>query len=335
MEDNISHEVYGDCYQPSCMFSQAEIGSFLGAFTLLFFTSLIGNLMSFYLLFSKTSLKRANKCTMLSLSVADLLVTVFCMLEIPLDMLVLDRWLIGAFMCKFITFAQYLGIASSLLHLTVVTLQNFVAVCFPFYARALKKKDLLFTCVVWGLAIIEAGVYTNFKSLEEYPDGNALCVEAWSSDELRVIFLFTNMALLLVLPITSIVILNICSIFALRKAKQNIQGTNSFDRSSEHARRRIRRTEGAVTKIFIILTVLTVCSIPYQAFSAWLEVSPPIHFGKTHYILYFFFIWLYLANMAIHPMLYTLFSWGYREAIRESFGSIRSKRRNTTTAALV
>lgn len=334
MEDNNSIEVQDNCYKPSCLFSKAEIGLIIGAFALLFFMSLVGNLISFYLIATKSSLKRANRFTMLSLSVADLLVTVFCMLVVPLDYLVFDRWLIGNFMCKFITFAQSLGIASSLLHLAVVTLQNFMAVCFPFYARSLKGKDIHFTCIAWSIAIIESCAYINFKSLQEFPDGSAFCIEVWTSNELRRVFLFTNAALMVALPIVSIATLNICSIFALHRAKQKIQGTNSFDRSSEHARKRIRRTEGAVKKIFIILAVLIFCSIPYQALGLWSEITQANNICKASTILFLVFVWLYFANMAIHPLLYTLFSWGYRAAIRESFGSITSKRRSTTTAVV-
>ena len=333
MENNTSSEVYEDegCYLPNCLFSQVEIGSIIAAFTLLFLVSLVGNLMVLYLIVTKRSLKRANKFTIFSLSVADLTVTVFCIMVVPLDLFVLDQWILGAFMCKLITFIQHVGVASSMLHLAVVTLQNFVAVCFPFYARALKRKDMWFSCAVWCLAVVEAGVYTSYKSLQEFPDGSAFCLEEWPSKEGRLIFLLTNTALLLVLPVSAIAVLNVCSIVALCKARLTVQGTNSFDRSSDHAKRRVRRTEGAVKKIFIILAVLVICGVPYQAFGLWSELSTEAQFdAKYLLILYIIFIWLYFANMASHPLLYTLMSWGYREVIRESFGSIRSKRRSTT-----
>lgn len=75
------------------------------AYSLIFIVSLFGNVLVCYIIFSKRKMRTKTNLLIANLTFSDLLMT---LINIPFNLLrlLLDNWIFGGFMCKFLPFVQ-------------------------------------------------------------------------------------------------------------------------------------------------------------------------------------------------------------------------------------
>ncbi|XP_031431188.1 chemokine XC receptor 1-like [Clupea harengus] len=149
-------------------------------FCLVIILSLFGNLLVLVILIKYENLKSITNRFIFNLALSDLMFT----LGLPFWAFYhhMHEWTLGDTTCKVVNFVFYAGFYSSVLFLTMMTLQRYRAVVYPLSDRGENRTHfaLALTLLVWALSVVAAMPATlhnkvqthNNKSHCQYDDIN-------------------------------------------------------------------------------------------------------------------------------------------------------------------
>ncbi|PIO77021.1 7 transmembrane receptor [Teladorsagia circumcincta] len=250
--------------------------------------------------------------------------------------------------CSLFTYLPYLAINSSALSITAFTVERFIGICHPFWARTIctVKRAKMIICGIWvfsfiynfpwlflsGLIIDEEGGYCDFKMGRE--DWKYKVMYVGDLVGFYVIPMFLNIVIYAKIAI----VLSQCG--DKMKGKESVAQTGSLlstpamaEAKESHITGRRSSSKGrnqVVKMLALVVFVFATCWLPYRA----MVVNNSFRDEKWNSDGYIFFSkTMIFINCAINPILYNLMSARFRGAFRSLFhgkGSLNQKQRTTT-----
>ena len=93
MNGTDSNETVPNCFFVKCQFTFGERVIIIFFFTMIFFVSLVGNCVLFSAILRHKRLRRSStNFSMLSLSFANILITLFCIPVFVIDLFIMGKW---------------------------------------------------------------------------------------------------------------------------------------------------------------------------------------------------------------------------------------------------
>ncbi|KAL3988649.1 protein unc-45 [Sarotherodon galilaeus] len=215
-------------------------------FILIFVFSVIGNSLLLCVLFIYENLKNVTNIFILNLACSDLIFTI----TVPFWVVdYLHDWIFGDFGCKFMTAAYRAGLYSSVILLTAMTVDRFIAVVLHKLKinHAKRKKYAICSCIAAWVISISASLSDAMKVKVIKWDGFNYC-EDESEDKLRD---YLQVSLLFFLPFAIIIF---CYSAILMKV---LQGLN-------------RKKFRTVAVLLCIVAAFFICWGPYHI---WLLIT--------------------------------------------------------------
>lgn len=128
------------------------------ACTVLFLVGVVGNVMTILVVSKYRDMRTTTNLYLCSMAVSDLLIFL-CM---PLDLYRMWRyrpWRLGDLLCKLFQFVSESCTYSTILSITALSVERYLAVCFPLRAKALvtKKRVRALILVLWTVSLLSAG----------------------------------------------------------------------------------------------------------------------------------------------------------------------------------
>lgn len=128
------------------------------ACTLLFLIGVAGNVMTILVVSKYRDMRTTTNLYLCSMAVSDLLIFL-CM---PLDLYRMWRyrpWRFGDALCKLFQFVSESSTYSTILSITALSVERYLAVCFPLRAKALvtKRRVRALICLLWTVSLLSAG----------------------------------------------------------------------------------------------------------------------------------------------------------------------------------
>ena len=290
-----------------------------------FLFSLTGNSILISAVWKKPHLKTALNLFILNMAVADLSVTIvnmlvqishYCRKAVGEKYTWFGGWA-GNATCKLVSFAQGVSIACSVLTLTSIAGNRFLAVMYPFSCGASREMSKYLIAVIWLLSflLISPMFYaTSVKSVE----GFLYCVEEWSplfdnktASEQYTLVLF---GLLYAFPLVLISVLYSCVVYKVwvRQVPGNVTAPNQ---------QLELQTKKRVLKMLItVVVVFTLCWLPYYVYLLlhFIEVQQTGYICDSSFDMQFFGLFLGHTNSAINPLIYTI-NKDYRREFKNIF----------------
>ncbi|XP_077866304.1 QRFP-like peptide receptor [Saccoglossus kowalevskii] len=123
-------------------------------YVIIFILGVIGNVLVLFVVCCNKDMGNSTNYFLVNLSVADLLVLVFCMPVALLETYIIRPWLLGEVMCKLVPFLEYSASQASILTLVAVAIERFVAICYPLKAQytITPKKTVRICGLIWLIA---------------------------------------------------------------------------------------------------------------------------------------------------------------------------------------
>jgi len=155
-----------------------------------------------------------------------------------------QRWDFPHFMCSMAPSFKVLSVIVSVLTLTFISIDRYIAVIYPLKAGVSKSNALIVLIVIWIVGIASSIPEAHFFRVEEVPDPvfdfrrtKPFCFAHWPSDNFGRGYLTYLLCVQYVLPI--VVIIFAYSRISLHMWKSTPATANAFDR--ENVRSRTRR----------------------------------------------------------------------------------------------
>ncbi|CAN9500974.1 unnamed protein product [Ophioblennius macclurei] len=305
-------------------------------YLLIFLVGIVGNALTCTVIARNKVMWTPTNYYLFSLAVSDLLVL---LLGMPLELYELWQnypFLLGEAGCYFKTFLFEMVCLASILNVTALSVERYIAVVHPLRAKYVvtrtHAKRVIVT--VWGASVLCAlpntslhGIVTLRRRLPRGVDvevgDSAICTlvkEPWMYNltvQVTTFFFF-------ILPMLTISVLYLLIGLQLKREKmcQALEASSSFGQDSfcsvRTQQQKARRRQ--VTKmLFVLVVVFGICWAPFHTdrlmwsfISDWTDTHLEV-FEYVHIISGVFF---YLSS-AVNPILYNLMSTRFREMFKE------------------
>ncbi|WKX91738.1 hypothetical protein Q1695_010064 [Nippostrongylus brasiliensis] len=311
---------------------------------------IVGNILVITVVFKVRGMKTPTNCYLVSLALSD---TLFFIATTPTELssLFTKDYPFGSICCSLFTYLPYLAINSSALSITAFTVERFIGICHPFWARTIctVKRAKMIIFIIWifsfiynfpwlflsGLIVDEEGGYCDFKMGRE--DWKYKVMYVGDLVGFYVIPMFLNIVIYAKIAIvlsqcgdkmkgkdSTAQTGNLLAAPALTEVKEcHITGR----RSSSKGRNQV------VKMLALVVFVFATCWLPYRA----MVVNNSFRDEKWNSDGYIFFSkTMIFINCAINPILYNLMSARFRSAFRSLFHgktSINQQQQRTTTCS--
>lgn len=222
-------------------------------FSIVFLIGLMFNLMAIYIFACTLKMRNETTTYMINLVVSDSLFV----LSLPFRIYYFSQrnWLFGSVLCKISVALFYTNMYGSILFLTCISIDRFLAIVHPFRSQGIrtKRNAKLACCAVWVI-VLSGSVPTGFLLDTSSPDSTTDCFEnytqtQWKSELSKVVIFIVTMGFIIPL------MLNVfCSIMVLRTLRK----PHTISRGGSLNKSKILRM------IVVHLLIFCFCFIPYN-----------------------------------------------------------------------
>ncbi|MGH0173252.1 UNVERIFIED_CONTAM: hypothetical protein FKN15_065022 [Acipenser sinensis] len=317
-------ENYRDClYQPLHL-SLFELKTLVPVTVVcvgLFLLGVLGNLATIFVFQQCKEMRTTTNLYLSSMALSDILIFA----GLPLDLYRLWRYcpfVFGDFLCRFQFYLSETCTYATILHITTLSMERYLAICFPLQAKVLvtKERVKLVIMALWVISMVTAApVFFIFKVesqecklIEQAVQSGLLQTMTWVS----TLYFF--------LPLVCMSLLYGLIGRKLWRTKRDIQGPNARNRERYH-----RQT---IKMLALVVLAFTLCWLPFHVgrilFSnaSSSDIEAQALFTTSQYFNLVSMVLFYLSA-SINPVLYNLMSGRYRSALCRLLGKPRASLR--------
>ena len=309
-----------DSGDPSfCVIQPATFSTQVGltvAYFIVFLVALLGNSLVIYVVHRHPKLRTNFNMLIVNMAASDILDV---MTAVPLSLAYLYesvKWFpggFGVFLCKFLPFLAYLSIGASVLTLTVMTFDRYLAIVHTM-RRPLSPK---FTVVAIGSTWVFSGAVfaTELYKYKLFGEsGLVICAPRWVDDVLQshkitMYEMVIRFVLLYLIPLLAMAVLY--SKIVLHLWKRKLPG--------EHIDHNHQRIEKQKRKVVIMLAtivgIFAICWLPAHINHFLVTFDFKTYSCLPTSLVLTFYFWTH-ANAAINPCLYLIFNESFREGFK-------------------
>ncbi|XP_034015607.1 growth hormone secretagogue receptor a [Thalassophryne amazonica] len=320
------------------------------ACTLLFLVGVAGNVMTILVVSNYRDMRTTTNLYLCSMAVSDLLIFL-CM---PLDLYRMWRyrpWRFGDALCKLFLFVSESCTYSTILSITALSVERYMAICFPLRAKAMvtKRRVRAIIMLLWTVSLLSAGPVFVMVGVEQDSVGhpsaemneNGFVLEAGDTRECKMTHYALESGLMGAMVWLSSVFffmpvfcLTVLYSLISRRLWQRHRETNVNSRVA-HRDKSNRQT---IKMLVVVVLAFVLCWLPfhvgrYLQFRS-LDAPSPLLSLLSEYCTLVSVVLFYLSA-AINPILYNTMSWKYRGAAARLFGLTDSQNPRSRTASTV
>ncbi|XP_069800150.1 growth hormone secretagogue receptor type 1-like [Dendropsophus ebraccatus] len=285
----------------------------------LFLLGMTGNLITILIFKRYRDMRSTVNMYLSSMAVSDILI----FLGLPSDLYRIWKYkpyIFGTFVCKFFVYLSEACTYCTILHITTVSVERYLAICFPLKAKIMitKKRVKIIIVVLWTLAFITAGPIFFLFGVEHpqgsHPEESKECKYIKSTAQnglLRIMTWVSTMYFFIPVCFLTLLYGLICK--KLWKNKDAIQGPTAASRGKQHKQ--------TVKMLAVVVMSFVFCWLPFhigRILFAWAGVVEAEFYHLTQYFNLISMVLFYL-EASINPVLYNIMSQKYRAAMSKIF----------------
>ena len=318
---NITNANSSSCFRVKCMFTVGERVAIIIFFSAIFLASLVGNCILFLAIIRNARLRRSStNFSILSLSLANIFITLFCIPVFTIDAFIAERWAFGVIGCKLVNFLQNTSINASIITLLVISVEKFLVVYFPFKMRAQRTKVRYLVLGAWIVGIIDSSVYLSYRTVIQI-NGIPFCVENWPSPKTRKMYVVIQAFVLRFVALVFMIGLHAVTIRRIRARlqyrRQNSDGSFRESDMMQISSYGLKLRKKAVIMLVVIVAASAFTLFPFYIMVCWrMLANPQITDYFPFNVAVIVTTWLVYCNSVCHPIIFGLMSTQYRRAAK-------------------
>ena len=294
-------------------------------FTLVFVLGVLGNTL---VIFAATGRLKGHHKTVsvliLNLSFADLLYLIIC-LPFQATIITVPSWIFGGFMCKMVQFLIYASMCASSFTLVAMSMDRYFAVVYPlkFFGVRTLRNVLYVTVIIWVLAVGCSApflyIFELLNTVGEHGEPVSYCVEIWGARLPRqqyytFLFIISYMSPLLLMIVSYILI--------LRALWRTFKPSEDSDSSNNKAKKKVTLI------VSVVVLAFGICWLPHHIMYLWLNYGD-FPFTNGTLALKLTAVILSSCNSCLNPIIYSIMSENFRQALRRYLRRCTSSRERT------
>ncbi|XP_069354744.1 neuropeptide FF receptor 1-like isoform X2 [Maniola hyperantus] len=292
--------------------------------------SLSANTLLIFIVIKFQYMRSVTNIFLVNLSVADLLVTLFCM-PVQIAKSVTLLWYFGEVMCKTVNFLQGVAVASSVFTITAMSVDRYLAITQSLRqpwmpsrrgACSLLAALWLISFAIFAPLLAVAAVEKEvIPSLSRTRNGSVyvetvieFCTEKWP-DSIRK-ELFGTFSFILVYAVPGCIVVVSYSLMGRRLCSVLPPFDQTEGSANSQQRLRLVRERKRVAWILLLLAVLfALCWLPYNILQLLLDMNA-VREDSIALVLPYTLL-LGHTNSAINPIVYCLMTRNFRRSLRK------------------
>ena len=163
-----------------------------------------GNAVVCYTIFRKQRLRTVTNIFIISLAIADMIMTFFCVPFTLLSNMIFYYWPFGSFLCPFVGYVQLVSVILRAFTLVAITCDRHYVIWRPLRQRLKKTHGKCIILGLWIAAAITAlptAVHSKIIYLPYEPGSNGLCIEVWEDHDAKYAYSMSIMLLQYFVPL--------------------------------------------------------------------------------------------------------------------------------------
>ncbi|XP_063289497.1 growth hormone secretagogue receptor type 1-like [Pelobates fuscus] len=279
----------------------------------LFFLGVTGNVITILVFKRYKDMRSTVNMYLSSMAISDILI----FLGMPSDLYRIWKYkpyIFGDFTCKFLVYLSETCTYCTILHITAVSVERYLAICFPLKSKIIitKKRVKIVIVVLWIFSIITAGpimfLFGVDHPAESEPEESMECkyMEQSAQSGLFHLMIWVSTIYFFV-PIFFLTVLYglIC-----RKLWNSKHGIRAGNRGKDHKQ--------TVKMLAVVVVSFVLCWLPFHIGRILFALFGIKHlfYELTQYFSLVSMILFYLSA-SINPMLYNIMSQKYRAAMNK------------------
>ncbi|XP_037097232.1 growth hormone secretagogue receptor a [Syngnathus acus] len=316
------------------------------ACSLLSVVGVTGNVLTILVVSKYRDMRTTTNLYLCSMAVSDLLIFL-CM---PLDLYRMWRyrpWRLGDALCKLFQFVSESSTYSTILSITALSVERYVAICIPLRAKALmtKRRVRSLILLLWCVSLLSAGpvfvmvgverdhlsfsandTHALGREEDEYRDTRECKMTHYAVESGLMGAMVWLSSVFFFMPVFCLTVLYSLIGRRLWHRHRNTNIRSHRDRSN-------RQT---IKMLVVVVLAFVLCWLPFHVCrylqSRSLDAPSPLLSALSEYCSLLSVVLFYLSA-AINPILYNTMSWKFRGAAARLFGLGHQKLPRTRTAS--
>ena len=166
---------------------------FFSLYSLIFFLGTLGNILVIHIICKNQLMQSPTNIFVANLAFADILMCCFSVPFTPIQSFT-GKWLFGRVLCTLFPFSQGVSVYMSTLTMTIIAVDRFVVVCYPYRQRLQIKTSLLFVALIDLVAVAFVLPYAFHIKIVVGFDGEDRCNEVWRGIYRTAYGIFTSLS---------------------------------------------------------------------------------------------------------------------------------------------
>lgn len=288
---------------------------------MIIFAAIVGNTLILASLYRYTCLQTKTNAFVLNLAIADLFLAVFAM-PFTLVSSIKYEWMFGKAMCQILGALNSVFCEASILTLSFVSLERFVAIVFPLKYETMitPKRVKLVIGYIWFQAVFCASstfVFSEFAFLKF----ESICTVDWGHG---VAYTLVFAIVFLYVPFLVTAVLYCVILQTAIKQRRRIEvikvGEITTERCSQQREKpgavngfkKTKKEHKATVMIAIVVGTFCICWFPHSV-GVFCILDPRCNFNDSFYVVT---TWLAMLNSAMNSLIYGLMNRTFRRAFK-------------------
>ncbi|XP_038641465.1 neuropeptide Y receptor Y8b [Scyliorhinus canicula] len=217
------------------------------AYSAVMAVGVIGNVCLVLVIIRQKEMRNVTNILIANLSCSDILISTIC-LPVTVIYTMMDRWILGAALCKLTPFVQCMSVTVSILSLVLIALERHQLIINPTGWKPSVRHAYLATAVSWLVGCFISLPFVSFNILTNEPYANvsflldmfedhAACIEHWSSERQKLAYTTCLLVFQYGLPLLLMLICYFRIFLRLRRRREMVDRARDGNRRVSHSRR--------------------------------------------------------------------------------------------------